>query len=144
MRRILQAALLAPLVLVSLLAQPALAAPGFHAAWVDQSPWPVLRPGAAVAYTIHFRNTGTETGNLLLKLRLNDNRNRSFNMVNPRDRYILGDLYADALSYLRSHGVDAIGPDAVIRPSTTASVYMAFLAAPDASTLRLVPDNSCG
>src|SRR5437660_173771 len=61
MRRILQAALLAPLVLVSLLAQPALAAPGFHAAWVDQSPWPVLRPGAAVAYTIHFRNTGTET-----------------------------------------------------------------------------------
>src|SRR5438445_1485902 len=61
MRRTLQAALLAPLLLVSLLAQPALAAPGFHAAWVDQSPWPVLRPGAAVAYTIHFRNTGTET-----------------------------------------------------------------------------------
>jgi len=61
MRRTLRAALLAPLVLVSLLAQPALAAPGFHAAWVDQSPWPVLRPGAAVAYMIHFRNTGTET-----------------------------------------------------------------------------------
>src|SRR3989440_2841460 len=61
MRRTLRAALLAPVVLVSLLAQPALAAPGFHAAWVDQSPWPVLRPGAAVAYMIHFRNTGTET-----------------------------------------------------------------------------------
>src|SRR3989442_2758084 len=61
MRRPLRVALLAPLVLISLLAQPALAAPGFHAAWVDQSPWPVLRPGAAVSYTIHFRNTGTET-----------------------------------------------------------------------------------
>src|SRR6267143_5528248 len=61
MRRALRAALLAPLVLASLLVQPALAAPGFHAAWVDQSPWPVLRPGAAVAYAIHFRNTGTET-----------------------------------------------------------------------------------
>src|SRR5467141_2911255 len=60
MKRILRVALLAPLVLVSLLSQPALAAPGFHAAWVDQSPWPVLRPGAAVSYTIHFRNTGTE------------------------------------------------------------------------------------
>ena len=61
MRRILQVALLGPLVLVSLLAQPALAAPGFHAAWVDQSPWPVLRPGVAVGYMVHFRNTGTET-----------------------------------------------------------------------------------
>src|SRR2546422_7649449 len=60
MKRILRVALLAPLVLVSLLSQPALAAPGFHAAWVDQSPWPTLRPGAAVSYTIHFRNTGTE------------------------------------------------------------------------------------
>jgi glucose/arabinose dehydrogenase len=54
-------ALLAPLLLVSLWSQPALAAPGFHAAWVDQSPWPTLRPGATVSYTIHFRNTGTET-----------------------------------------------------------------------------------
>src|SRR5881296_3510005 len=26
----------------------------------EQSPWPTLRPGAAVSYTIHFRNTGTE------------------------------------------------------------------------------------
>jgi len=54
-------ALLAPLLLASLLAQPAVAAIGFHAAWVDQSPWPTLRSGAAISYTIHFRNTGTET-----------------------------------------------------------------------------------
>src|SRR6266849_7418537 len=59
--RLLRAALVAPIVLASLLVQPALAAPGFHAAWVDQSPWPTLRPGATVSYTIHFRNTGTET-----------------------------------------------------------------------------------
>jgi hypothetical protein len=59
--RIVRVALFAPLVLVSLLAQPALAAPGFHAAWVDQSPWPTLRTGGTVPYTIHFRNTGTET-----------------------------------------------------------------------------------
>src|SRR5437867_4982423 len=61
MKRTLCAVLLTPLVFVSLLAQPAAAAPGFHAAWIDQSPWPTLRPGAAVSYTIHFRNTGTET-----------------------------------------------------------------------------------
>ena len=41
--------------------QPAAAAPGFHAAWVDQSPWPTLSPGATVSYTIHFRNTGDQT-----------------------------------------------------------------------------------
>src|SRR5213594_3454395 len=61
MTRILRVALLAPLVVVVVLSQPALAASGFHAAWIDQSPWPTLRPGAAVSYTIHFRNTGTET-----------------------------------------------------------------------------------
>src|SRR2546425_11200362 len=61
MTRTLRVALLAPLLLVFLLSQPAKAAPGFHAAWIDQSPWPTLRPGAAVSYTIHFRNTGTET-----------------------------------------------------------------------------------
>src|SRR6266850_817413 len=55
MKRVLRVALLAPLVFVSLLSQPAQAAPGF------QSPWPTLRPGAAISYTIHFRNTGTET-----------------------------------------------------------------------------------
>src|SRR5256885_2052696 len=60
MRRTLRVALLAPLVLISLLSQPALAASGFHAAWVDQSPWPRLRPGGTVSYTIHYRNTGTE------------------------------------------------------------------------------------
>jgi glucose/arabinose dehydrogenase len=58
---ILRVAVFAPLVLASLFAQPALAAPGFHAAWVDQSPWPTLRPGATVLYTIHYRNTGTES-----------------------------------------------------------------------------------
>src|SRR6267143_811411 len=60
MTRIVRAAILAPLLLASLLVQPALGAPGFHAAWVDQSPWPTLRPGGIVSYTIHFRNTGTE------------------------------------------------------------------------------------
>src|SRR5256886_16116897 len=55
--------LLAPLILASLLTQPAAAAPGFHAAWVDQSPWPTLRPGSTVSYTIHFRNTGDTTWN---------------------------------------------------------------------------------
>jgi glucose/arabinose dehydrogenase len=60
-RGTLRLALLAPLLLASLFAQPAAAAPGFHAAWVDQSPWPTLRPGATIAYTVHFRNTGTET-----------------------------------------------------------------------------------
>jgi glucose/arabinose dehydrogenase len=59
--RTLRLALLAPLILASLFVQPALAATGFHAAWVDQSPWPTLRPGATVSYTVHFRNTGTET-----------------------------------------------------------------------------------
>jgi len=58
---ILRVAVFAPLVLASLFSQPALAASGFHAAWVDQSPWPTLRPGGTVSYTIHYRNTGTET-----------------------------------------------------------------------------------
>jgi glucose/arabinose dehydrogenase len=58
--RTLRLALLTPLLLASLFAQPALGAPGFHASWVDQSPWPTLRPGATVSYTVHFRNTGTE------------------------------------------------------------------------------------
>src|SRR3989442_3812011 len=40
---------------------PAAGATGWHAAWLDQSPWPVLRPSAIVSYTLHFRNTGTET-----------------------------------------------------------------------------------
>src|SRR5256885_3827722 len=63
--RMIRLALLAPLLLASLFldAQPALAAPGFHAAWVDQSPWPTLRPGSTVSYTIHFRNTGDTTWN---------------------------------------------------------------------------------
>ncbi|HVD31803.1 MAG TPA: hypothetical protein VNE19_08835, partial [Methylomirabilota bacterium] len=63
MKRTLRLALLAPLLLASLFAQPALAAPGFHAAWVDQSPWPTLRPGQTVSYTIHFRNTGDASWN---------------------------------------------------------------------------------
>ena len=43
-------------------AGPAAAAdPGFHSAWVTQSPFPVLSPGATTSYTIQFRNTGTET-----------------------------------------------------------------------------------
>src|SRR5712691_7924754 len=63
MRRLVRLALLAPVVLATLLSQPAVAAPGFHAAWVDQSPWPTLRPGGTVSYTIHFRNTGDMTWN---------------------------------------------------------------------------------
>src|SRR5438309_6818810 len=63
MKRILRVALLGPLAVVSLLSQPALAAPGFHAAWVDQSPWPTVRAGSTVSYTIHFRNTGDTTWN---------------------------------------------------------------------------------
>jgi glucose/arabinose dehydrogenase len=60
-RRLLRLALLASLLLVALPAQPAQAAPGFHAAWIDQSPWPTLRPGGSVSYTIRFRNTGDQT-----------------------------------------------------------------------------------
>ena len=63
MTQILRLAALATLVLVSVLTSPAAAAPGFHAAWVDQSPWPTLRPGATVSYTIHFRNTGDTSWN---------------------------------------------------------------------------------
>src|SRR5438094_3568313 len=61
--RALRVALLAPLILVSLLTQPAAAAPGVHAACVDGSPWSTLRPGATVSYTIHCRNTGDTTWN---------------------------------------------------------------------------------
>ncbi|MDQ2914334.1 MAG: PQQ-dependent sugar dehydrogenase [Chloroflexota bacterium] len=63
MKRIVGVALLASLVLASLPSQPASAAPGFHSAWVDQSPWPTLRPGGTVSYTIRFRNTGDMTWN---------------------------------------------------------------------------------
>src|SRR3989442_15022850 len=41
--------------------RPAAAATGFHAAWLDQSPWPVLLPGAPTSYTVRFRNTGDQT-----------------------------------------------------------------------------------
>jgi glucose/arabinose dehydrogenase len=61
MKRIVRVALLLSLVLASLSSQPAQAAPGYHAAWLDQSPWPTLRPEATVSYTIHFRNTGDTT-----------------------------------------------------------------------------------
>jgi glucose/arabinose dehydrogenase len=43
-------------------AQPAAAAdPGFHSAWVSQSPWPSLGVGMTTSYTMQFRNTGTAT-----------------------------------------------------------------------------------
>lgn len=42
-------------------ATPAAAVDGWHAAFVDQSPWPKLLPGATASYTVRFRNTGTET-----------------------------------------------------------------------------------
>jgi glucose/arabinose dehydrogenase len=39
---------------------PAVASDGWHAAFVDQSPWPKLAPGSTSAYTVRFRNIGTE------------------------------------------------------------------------------------
>ena len=51
-------------VVASLLAagRPAAAAEtGFHSAWVGQSAWPTLAPGATTSYSVQFRNTGTET-----------------------------------------------------------------------------------
>src|ERR1700682_2622135 len=39
----------------------AAAASGFHTAWVDEDPWPTLAAGQQIAYTFHYRNTGTET-----------------------------------------------------------------------------------
>jgi glucose/arabinose dehydrogenase len=51
-------------VVASLLAagRPAAAAEsGFHSAWVSQSAWPTLTPGATTSYSVQFRNTGTET-----------------------------------------------------------------------------------
>lgn len=39
---------------------PAAAAHGWHAAYVDQSQWPVLAPGATTSYTVRFRNAGSE------------------------------------------------------------------------------------
>lgn len=54
-------ALVAALLLVTLGAPaPAAAAHGWHATFVDQSPWPRLSPGATTSYTVRFRNTGTE------------------------------------------------------------------------------------
>ena len=61
MRQLLGAAFAASLVITALSPRPALGATGFHAAWLDQSTWPVLRPGATTTYTVRFRNTGTET-----------------------------------------------------------------------------------
>src|SRR5438477_138035 len=60
MRALLAAACLA--LLAAALAPTSVAgATGWHTAWVDEAPWPVLRPTATVSYTMHFRNTGTET-----------------------------------------------------------------------------------
>lgn len=61
MRFALRAALVGAIVAGALAPRPAAAAVGFHAAWLDQSPWPVLRPMATVSYTVRFRNTGTES-----------------------------------------------------------------------------------
>ena len=57
----MRALLVAALTIASLLVPPpAAAAHGWHAAYVDQSPWPVLSPGATTSYTVRFRNAGTE------------------------------------------------------------------------------------
>jgi glucose/arabinose dehydrogenase len=59
--RALLAAICLSLVAATLVPAHAVGATGWHSAWLDQSPWPVLRPNATVAYTLRFRNTGTET-----------------------------------------------------------------------------------
>ena len=59
--RALLAAVCVSLLAATLVPAQALGATGWHSAWLDQSPWPVLRPGATVSYTLRFRNTGTET-----------------------------------------------------------------------------------
>jgi glucose/arabinose dehydrogenase len=54
--------LVAALVAGSLLIPaPAAAAHGWHAAYVDQSPWPTLDPGETTSYQVRFRNSGTES-----------------------------------------------------------------------------------
>jgi hypothetical protein len=39
----------------------AAAAYTYHSAWVDESPFPTLAPGATTQLTLHFKNTGTAT-----------------------------------------------------------------------------------
>src|SRR5262249_10536915 len=58
--RALLAAVCAVLVAATLAPTPVAGATGWHSAWIDESAWPVLRPGATTSYTMHFRNTGTE------------------------------------------------------------------------------------
>jgi len=38
---------------------PQISAASYHSAWVDQSDYPVLQPGATTDVTLHFRNTGS-------------------------------------------------------------------------------------
>src|SRR5256712_7580399 len=59
--RALACATVLALVCAVIAPRPAAAATGFHAAWLDQSPWPVLSPGATTSYTVRFRNTGDQT-----------------------------------------------------------------------------------
>jgi glucose/arabinose dehydrogenase len=59
--RAVLAAVCVSLVVAALVPTRAAAATGFHSAWLDESPWPVLRPLTTVSYTVRFRNTGTET-----------------------------------------------------------------------------------
>lgn len=54
-------ALLAILVVSAATTTPADAAHGWHAAFVDQSPWPKLAPGATASYTIRFRSTAIQS-----------------------------------------------------------------------------------
>ena len=39
----------------------AAAAYTYHSAWIDESPFPTLAPGATTQLTLHFKNTGTAT-----------------------------------------------------------------------------------
>lgn len=88
-------------------------------------------------------NTGGLAGNLLLKLRLYDDRDQSFNMVNPRDSFVLGPLYNEIVRRLRTRGFEVSSPDTVMRPGQTVFTLFAFLARPDARAFRLVPDSPC-
>lgn len=128
MKPIVRVALLASLVLASLLTQPAAAAPGFHAAWVDQSPWPTLRPGATVSYTIHFRNTGDTTWN----------RGSAFRQVNLA---VTGDstAFADAgmaVGWLSANRV-ATTTEITVAPNAIATFTFTLRAPSTPGTYRL-------
>jgi glucose/arabinose dehydrogenase len=128
MTRPLRLALLVPFLLVSFLGQPALGAPGFHSAWVDQSPWPTLRPGAAISYTIHFRNTGTETWQRGVA-------RRQVNLGTSGDSTVAADA-GMAVGWLSANRV-ATTSEAVVAPNAIATFTFVLRAPSTPGTYRL-------